>query len=520
MRIRASLVCLFFAAPATAQSPLSAIDWLDNPSQVIAPTAAPAALPLPNAVKEAPVSTSASVPDVAVQPLGAQTLVSSVGLLPSRVTGLPETLWKKSSSSDIEALIQKLDARDIPAIQELFYTLLLAEAEPPQGADPEIFLTQRATRLAAFGAIEPAAELLAQLPLKSARHFDLLFDLTLYAGLEDKACDALNGARALTNDYAAQIFCSMRGGAWEEASLLFESANALNLLSASERRLLQAFLDPDYAELAPSLAPPRNISPLEFRLYEAVGNPLPTPSLPLSFAVSDLRDLAGWKAQLEAAERLARVEAVSANELLGLYTSRKPSASGGVWERARAVQTLDAALTHPDPEALGAALLAGHKALAEVHLEQALAEIYVPELAQANLQAKLKGAAATLAFEMALMTKAYEEAKPPANGASARNAFLTSLAQGAPVGAQALNSQLALAVEAGFTPATTLPQTRLTELMSQAHLGEAILTAMGGMVRGLEGDYTALTDSLRALRQMGLEDVSRRAALQMLLRKS
>ena len=516
MRTSAVLVGLLFAAPAAAQTPLSAIDWLDNPSQVIAPVIAPAALPVPKPEKEAPVSKTASVPEVAVQPLGAEAQVLSVGLLPSRVTGLPETLWQNNDARAIASLFQKLDARNIPALQELFYTLLLAEAEPPQGVDPELFLTLRATRLAEFGAIEPAAELLAQMPLKSTSHFDLLFDLTLYAGLEDKACDALNSARALTNDYAAQIFCTMRGGGWEEASLLFESANALNLLSASERRLLQAFLDPDYAELAPSLAPPRNISPLEFRLYEAVGNPLPTPSLSLAFAVSDLRELAGWKAQLEAAERLTRVEAVSSNELLGLYTSRKPSASGGVWERARAVQRLDAALTKQDPEELSEALLKAHKALAEVNLEQALAEIYVPELAGA----KLSGKAQTLAFEMALATKSYEAAKPPSGKGNARNAFLVSLAQGAPVGAEALNSQLALAIEAGFTPATVLPQTQLSMLLTEAHLGEAILTAMIGLVRGLEGDYTSLTESLRALRQMGLEDVSRRAALQMLLRQS
>lgn len=516
MRTSLALVSLLLPASALAETPLSAIDWLENPSQVIAPAVAPAALPLPKPEPEAPVSQTASVPDVEVQPLGEAPQVLSVGLLPSRVTGLPETLWQNSNASAIEALFAKLDARDIPALQELLYTLLLAEAEPPQGADPETFLTQRATRLASFGAIEPAAELLAQLPLKSPKHFDLLFDLTLYAGLEDKACDALNTARELTNDYAAQVFCTMRGGDWEEASLLFESSNALNLLSASERRLLQAFLDPEYAELAPSLAPPRDISPLEFRLYEAVGHPLPTPGLSLAFAVSDLRDLAGWKAQLEAAERLARVEAVSSNVLLGLYTSRKPSASGGVWERARAVQELDAALTKQEPEVLGAALLKAHKALSEVRLEQALAEIYVPELADA----KLSGEAARKAFEMALSTKDYEAAKPPADGVNTRNAFLVSLAQGEPVGAAALNSQLALAIEAGFTPAATLPQTQLSALLTDAHLGEAILTAMGGMVRGLEGDYTALTESLRALRQMGLEDVSRRAALQMLLRKS
>ena len=46
-------------------------------------------------------------------------------------------------------------------------------------------------------------------------------------------------------------------------------------------------------------------SPLLFRLHEAIGEPLPTGALPRAYAVADLRDLAGWKPQLEAAERLA-----------------------------------------------------------------------------------------------------------------------------------------------------------------------------------------------------------------------
>ena len=46
---------------------------------------------------------------------------------------------------------------------------------------------------------------------------------------------------------------------------------------------------------------------------EAIGTPLPTAPLPLAFAHSDLRHTAGWKARIEAAERLVRTGAVSAN---------------------------------------------------------------------------------------------------------------------------------------------------------------------------------------------------------------
>ena len=43
--------------------------------------------------------------------------------------------------------------------------------------------------------------------------------------------------------------------------------------------------------------------PLTFRLFETIGERLPTAALPRAFAHADLRDVAGWKAQIEAAER-------------------------------------------------------------------------------------------------------------------------------------------------------------------------------------------------------------------------
>ena len=53
----------------------------------------------------------------------------------------------------------------------------------------------------------------------------------------------------------------------------------------------------------------------------------------VAFAQADMRDNTGWKAQLEAAERLARNGVLDPNQLLGLYTEEKAAASGGVWDR-------------------------------------------------------------------------------------------------------------------------------------------------------------------------------------------
>lgn len=489
------------ASMAAAEAPLSAIDWLDDAVPVIGPVD-----PNVGAPDEPPV-TGATVPSVSVGPITDSAGQDVVGLLSTVVTGLPEAIWAASSGADFEALVAPMDLHNVPALQELLYTLMLSEARPPIGLDAEAFLTLRARKLAEFGAVEPAEALAERLPLKTPAHFELWFDLTLLAGLEDKACAALAKNRALSADYAAQSFCAMRQGNWDEAALILDSAAALGLLSRSEERLLSAFLDPEYAENTVALAPPRDVTPLEFRLHEAIGRPLPTVNLPIAYAVADLRDLAGWKAQLEAAERLVRVRAYSPNALLGLYTERKPAASGGVWERARAIQSLEAALEDGGAEAVSAALIGARAALEAVGLEIALAEIYVPELRSAVLTEE--GARAR--FELTLLTKAYERAE----GQGPAAAFLTSLAKGAPEGAERLNDTLAEAIEDGFSNAA--PRAHLEALMRSGKLGEAILVAAREMARGLDGDFSALRSGLAGLRQMGLEDVARRAALQMFL---
>ena len=205
-KLTVALCVALLALPARAQAPLSAIDWLNS-------LADPQARRLGEVTAgEAPVSGGVVTPEVQISPIAAPD-AQSVGLLSLAQTGLPEGLWQASTPDALERLIAQADLRPLMALQKLFYTLLLAEALPPVGQDAEAFLTLRAERLRAFGAIEPAEALVARLPLASPAHFALWFDLTLLAGLEDRACQELNAKRGLSNDYAAQIFCALRGGA-------------------------------------------------------------------------------------------------------------------------------------------------------------------------------------------------------------------------------------------------------------------------------------------------------------------
>jgi len=118
------------AWPANAQDePLSAIDWLNSE------TAVTVAQPRAATPGEPPVSDGVDVPDVDVMPLDTA-IPDAVGLLPQSTTGLPPSLWQESRASRIMTRLKRLPDRPLPATQALYYTLVLAEAEPPADHQP------------------------------------------------------------------------------------------------------------------------------------------------------------------------------------------------------------------------------------------------------------------------------------------------------------------------------------------------------------------------------------------------
>ncbi|PJE34621.1 hypothetical protein CVM52_21310, partial [Pseudooceanicola lipolyticus] len=74
----------------------------------------------------------------------------------------------------------------------------------------------------------------------------------------------------------------------------------------------------------------------------------------------------------------------------------------------------------------------------------------------------------------------------------------------------------ALAIADGFAEEPLLPQ-RIDGALADGRLGEAILIAMQYFDRGATGNPTDLTAALATFRSVGLEDIARRAALQVML---
>lgn len=491
------------ASPVLADQPLSAIDWLSQ--SVTVPVVAKPAKPA-----EPAITSDALPPDVTVSVLGGPS-PDGVGLLPAAVTGLPHALWGLGRTEEIAAAITREQADTLPALQSLLITLLLAEAEPPADAGGRgVLLLARIDKLLGIGALEQANALLQASDTKTVDLFRRSFDVALLTGTEDQGCEVMQAWPNLAPTFPARIFCMARAGDWNAAALTLRTGEALGFVTPEDAVLLSRFLDPDLYDGDPAPPMPATLTPLVWRMFEAIGEPLPTQGLPLAFAHAELRDQAGWKAQIEAAERLARVGAIAPNQLLGIYTDRLPAASGGVWDRVDAFQRFDAALAKGDVTAVERALPIAWDKMAEAELEVPFAALYADQLSALTLS----GDAAAIAFRVGLLAPNYERVAAAHKPADANEAFLIGLARGALKDVTPQDS-MGRAIAPAFLVAE--PSTDADALLKENRLGEAILLAMEQIEHGLQGDLRGVTDGLALLRKVGLEDVARRTALEALL---
>jgi hypothetical protein len=491
-----AVVAAFLAAPSAAQDPLSAIDWL---SQSVAAPAPPPPAPV----------TSNAVPDpVAVTPLDGPN-VDAIGLMPPSVTGLPADLWGLGRTGDIARALteERIDA--LPALRQLQITLLLAEAQPPadSGGQGLLFRT-RLDKLLALGALDQAAEMLGRAGTADAALFRRHFDVALLRGTETRACAEMLAQAALAPTFPARIFCLARSGDWTAAALSLRTGLALGQVTPEGEALLARFLDPDLFEGEPAPVPPRPVTPLDWRLFEAIGEPLPTGDLPLAFAHADLSNRAGWKAQVEAAERLVRAGVIPPNQWRGLYARRDPSASGGVWDRVARLQAFETALASGDPARVAAALTALWPLLEAAELEVPFAALHGEALAALGLP----GEAGLLARRVGLLSPGFARV---AAAPGADDAFLRGLAQGNVIDVPAPGN-LGRAVAPAFA-ADARPGPEMQALLDDRRLGEALLAALTMIDRGVSGDLGDVTEGLVLLRHVGLEEVARRTALQLMI---
>lgn len=492
-----AVTCLIWGGSARAEAPLSIIDWLGTEERS-GPQSAP------------PVTETAVQPQIEVQPLDRS--APPIGLVPPSVTGLPVTLWQNSMPEMLTRLIETAPVTGHAPLQSLLYSMLLTEAIPPGGPEGAQALTlARIDRLLDLGAIDPAKALIEQAgPTRSPALMTRWADMAFLSGSEDEVCATLAQRPYLAPDRETLIFCTARRGDLNAATLLFDISLVLDDLDPRIAPALDRFLHPELFEDAAPLSQPRAPRPLTFRLFEAIGERVPTASLPRRFAVADLRDVAGWKAQLEAAERLARTGAIPSNTLLGLYTERLPAASGGVWERVAAIQRFETALQTRSADAVTKTLTEAWDHMERAGLLVPFADLFATQLAEIGLT---QGEPQRRALEMALLSPEYEALSRRYTPQAPLDRFLVALAQGTPEAAPA-PSALAETIVAGFSAPPDLPRG-----LSADRLGETILRAMVLFNRGAEGNLRDLRDAIGVFRALGLEDVARRASLHLMIRE-
>ena len=500
-----SLTLAIFGIQAQAEAPLSAIDWL---SQSLVTPAAQTLTPL----NEPPIgSAGAAVPEAVTTSVLGNASLDAVGILPPQVTGLPRALWGTGRTTDIESLLAAEAPQDLPALQGLLMTVLLAEADPPADSTGESLLLARVDKLLSIGALDQARALLdAAGPTASPEIFRRYFDVALLIGDEDRACAFLKAAPALSPALPTRIFCLARAGDFEAAGLTLDTARTLNTVTPADAALLDRFMNPELDETGGTPATPNPVTPLALRLFEAIGEPLPVAPLPVAFSYTDLSDRAGWKAQIEAAERLSRAGALSPNLLLGLYTSQKPAASGGVWDRVAAFQNLDSAIAAKDIRATEQALPIAWRQMTNAELEVPFAALYADKLARMALT----GDAAQIVFHISLLSSDYESLSAARAATSPTDQFLAALAKGDLAHATPTDP-LSMAIQSAFT-APAIPDD-IAAVLAQGRIGEVILTALSRIVHGTTGDLRGVTEGLSVLRHIGLEDAARRTALELLL---
>lgn len=499
MKVKLFTIFLCFSTALSAeQMPLSAIDWL-------AQTRPSPTVPQTNTQETgARSSTGASVPEISVSPL--ETInVDSVGLLPPSTTGLPVSIWRNSRGRDVIQLMRAMPNSRTPAIQSVFYSLLLAEADAPQvDNDSGSFLAARIETLIKLGAVNPALALLERASPLPAPLVPTFFDVSLYDSSIPPSCDQVLSMGATYPDDATRIYCVARKGDWLTSTLILQTAEALGTLSDREASLLHAFLETaDQDDLFASLPPPSRVSPLEFRLYEAIGAPLSANLLPRAFSNSDLNGDNGWKLQLAAAERLSETGAIGENQLLGIYTLHEPSASGGIWDRVAAFQKLDRALEIGDPDEVAQALDLAWSVFAETPLKYSFANIFAERL----LDIPFAGSDRIYAARVAILSGYFERAAQNLDG---QDSFLRAIAEGS-FSEVIPQSDTERAIFDAFR-APRIP-TAIDALVTQGKLGEVILNALIQFEKGAQGDPQDLLEALSTMRLVGLENTARRAAI-------
>ena len=498
MKAKALLLFVIFMGVSTVQAdPLSAVDWLSK-------------------TLEAPQEVAPEIPRTGISIEAIETTKLSdvqkdtVGILPSSVSGIPSDFWGDSSVNRLAAFIRNAPTGQLPEITALWHRIVLAEIDPSIGmAKENALLLARLDMLLTAGNLDPAEALLIAADPNNPQLFRRWFDVSILSQRAAKACKRMLSTPSFAPTLQARVFCLARSGDWPAATITLNTGKVLGEITKDEAILLGMFLDPEFYEGEPDPPIPAILTPLTYIMREALALPRPAQSLPLAFLHMDLQNKAGWRQRIISAERLARERAIPSVALLDLYLEGTASASGGVWDRVRAVQDLDAALNSDDDDTLSDALINTHRVLARLGLQSALSDWFAPALAGRKLTLQ----ANRIGLELAVLNpNAYDLVFDLATTGQIEQFVVSVLNDRFNVQSKG-NLQLAIYnALAGFSPKTVLHQT-----VDNGRLGEAVLSALTLLHDGPATDIGDIEVALSVLAYSGFRPEAKRIATQLLL---
>ena len=355
---------------------------------------------------------------ITVTPLG-DIRRDAVGLLPPERTGFARALWGDGSAAEVRALILEHPDQGVPEARALFHRLLLAEADPPQGAGSgDSVLVARIDRLLEIGALEEARALIDRAGPDTPELFRRWFDTGLLLEQSAEPCAALRQNPALSPTLPARVFCLARGGDWNAAEITLTLGQQVGSIPEAEQALLARFLDPVLFEEEAEPPIPEPLTALDFLMREAVGLlppargaaarlPAPRPRAARADAHPHRRRRAAGAVGRDRPPRaLRRLPLRGAG---GLGRGLGPRRRGAGARRRRSTPA-------DDPQALGPLILAADAALAARGLRVALARDYAGRLAALDPAALPADARPALA-ELLLLADASDAARHAAGPA-------------------------------------------------------------------------------------------------------
>ena len=272
---------------------------------------------------------------------------NSIGIYPSIKIGINSDIWKNNNEIEISTILKKIRISDLYYLNRLLKRILLIESDPPIIAVGEkfsgtIFLRQRILKLIQMGALDDAeALILDSEPTFDPNLTDLWSEISFLTYRFERFCKAILNGYHNSLEPAHKIICLARSGDWNAAALSLATFSSINEIDSDHEKLLINYLDHE-AELE-IINKDKCEEDKSVIIYLCNFSNINTriPSYGVKFLYNNLGRGKSIRSRIVASEELVKSGALNPNILFSTYKIKQPSASGGVWARAKFVQELD-----------------------------------------------------------------------------------------------------------------------------------------------------------------------------------